>query len=152
VGGIKRKFKVGEKVVFGFALLVACSAIAMMIRHGQSHAPVKPRDYYDWTQAGLDGHLLYRSMGCNNCHRAMGVGEVGLAPVLDGSGTRHTLDWLQRYFQDPSALVEGRRMMANWALIFAPSQQTSVQVWLRFYLALKPILVRRITQRHRMQA
>jgi hypothetical protein len=102
----KRKLKAGEKFVFGFSFLVAIIAIGGGIRRLQHHEPAKLREYYNWTQAGLDGHFVYRSMGCNNCHRAMGVGEVGLAPVLDGEGTRRTRDWLERYFQDPGALVE----------------------------------------------
>ena len=39
--------------------------------------------------------------------RALGVGEIGVAPVLDGSGTKHTLEWLRDYFEDPTALVPG---------------------------------------------
>ncbi len=69
--------------------------------------PSKPRDYYEWTDAGLEGHRVYRRMGCNSCHRALGVGEIGVAPVLDGEGTRRTLQWLNAYMSDPTALVPG---------------------------------------------
>ena len=65
------------------------------------------RDYYEWTEAGLQGHAVYRGMGCNSCHRALGVGEIGVAPVLEGEGTRRTQAWLTSYFEEPAALVPG---------------------------------------------
>lgn len=99
--------KLGEKLMFGFAVLVAIAAVSKGIRHFNETDPRKPRNYYEWTEASLEGHTLYRKMGCNSCHRAMGVGEIGLAPVLDGSGTKHSLEWLQRYFEDPAELVPG---------------------------------------------
>lgn len=99
------KWKLGEKVLFGFAALLAVAALGRGLKQMQAHEPAKPRDYYEWTQAGLDGHALYRSMGCNNCHRAMAVGEIGVAPVLDGEGTRRTPEWLERYLKDPGALI-----------------------------------------------
>src|SRR5512134_3215170 len=101
------RLKLGEKLMFGFAALVAVAAIGKGVKQMRAHDPAKPRDYYEWTQAGLDGHALYRRMGCNSCHRALGVGEIGVAPVLDGEGTRRTLEWLQGYLRDPGALVPG---------------------------------------------
>jgi cbb3-type cytochrome oxidase cytochrome c subunit len=103
--GTKIKLKLGEKLMFGFAVLLAIAAVGKGIKQMRAHDPAKPRDYYEWTQAGLDGHYVYRSMGCHNCHRAMGVGEIGHAPVLDGVGARRTQDWLERYFRDPGTLV-----------------------------------------------
>ena len=43
----------------------------------RGHSAPQPRDFYEWSEAGLKGHALYRQSGCNNCHRAMGVGEIG---------------------------------------------------------------------------
>ena len=99
--------KLGEKLMFGFAVLVAVAAVGKGVKHMRALDPKKPRDYYEWTEAGLEGHALYRSMGCNSCHRALGVGEIGVAPVLDGEGTRRSPDWLASYFRDPAALVPG---------------------------------------------
>lgn len=99
------KLKLGEKVMFGLTVLVAVAAVAKGIKQMRAHDPAKPRDYYEWTAVGLEGHALYRRMGCNSCHRAMGVGEIGVAPVLDGEGTRRSLEWLQAYLRDPGALV-----------------------------------------------
>ena len=99
--------KLGEKMMFGFAVLVAIAAVAKGVRHISTSDPKKPRDYYEWNEASLKGHTLYRKMGCNSCHRALGVGEIGVAPVLDGSGTKRTLKWLQHYLEDPADLVPG---------------------------------------------
>ena len=94
--------KLGEKLMFGFAVLVAVAAIGKGVRQFGDTEPAKPRNYYEWDEAGLEGHVLYRRMGCNSCHRALGVGEIGVAPVLDGEGTRRTREWLAEYFQDPA--------------------------------------------------
>jgi cbb3-type cytochrome oxidase cytochrome c subunit len=99
--------KLGEKLMFGFAVLIAVAAVAKGVRQFIATEPRKPRDYYVWTEDGLQGHAVYRSMGCNSCHRALGVGEIGVAPVLDGEGTRRTKEWLAAYFQDPASLVPG---------------------------------------------
>jgi cbb3-type cytochrome oxidase cytochrome c subunit len=101
------KLKLGEKLMFGFAVLVAIAAVGKGVMQMRATEPGKPRDYYEWNDAGLQGHALYRRMGCNNCHRAMGVGEIGVAPVLDGEGTRRTRAWLDQYLTDPVSLVPG---------------------------------------------
>jgi len=103
----KTRLKRGEKVMFGIAVFVGIVAVAKGVMQMRAAEPSRPRDFYEWTEAGLQGHVLYRQMGCNSCHRALGVGEIGVAPVLDGEGTRRTLDWLERYFADPGALVPG---------------------------------------------
>ena len=101
------KLKLGEKLMFGFAVLVVAAALAKGLMQPRVSGPAQLRDYYEWTEAGLEGQALYGRLGCNNCHRTMGVGEMGVAPVLDGEGTRRTRDWLQRYFENPPALVPG---------------------------------------------
>lgn len=102
---VHARLKLGEKLMFGFAVLLGFAAIAKGVMQARSNDPAKPRDFYEWTEAGLEGHALYRRMGCNSCHRALGVGEIGVAPVLDGEGTRRTLAWLEGYFADPGTLV-----------------------------------------------
>ena len=104
---VDERMKLGEKLMFGFAALIAVAAVGKGLRQINAMEPAKPRDYYEWTDDGLQGHALYRSMGCNSCHRALGVGEIGVAPVLDGEGTRRTPKWLARYFREPAALVPG---------------------------------------------
>lgn len=102
------KLKLGEKVMFGVAVLVVIAAVGkgVMQSRAANSAP-QVRDFYEWSEAGLKGKALYGQLGCNNCHRAMGVGEIGHAPVLDGEGTRRTRDWLRRYFDNPLSLVPG---------------------------------------------
>lgn len=97
--------KLGEKLVFGFAMVVTVAAVAKGVMQLRTTDPAMPRDYYEFSDAGVRGHALYRQLGCNSCHRAMGVGEVGVAPVLDGEGTRRSLAWIDHYFEDPRALV-----------------------------------------------
>jgi hypothetical protein len=93
--------------MLGVSLFIAVAAVGKGAVQMRAHDPAKPREFYEWTEAGLAGHALYRSMGCNSCHRAMGVGEIGVAPVLDGEGTRRTLGWIERYLEDPGAAVPG---------------------------------------------
>ena len=99
------KLKLGEKVMFGVAVLVAVAAVGKTVM--QARAPAQVRDFYEWTEAGLEGQAMYGKLGCNNCHRAMGTGEIGSSPVLDGEGTRRTRDWLTRYFDNPTSVVPG---------------------------------------------
>src|SRR5262245_23295695 len=93
--------------MFGISLFIAVAALGKGAVQLAAHDPAKPRDFYDWNETGIEGGALYRSMGCNNCHRAMGVGEIGIAPVLDGEGTRRTHDWLMAYLSDPGSVVAG---------------------------------------------
>lgn len=99
--------KAGEKLFFGVCVLLTVAAVAKAVRQPSSTDPARQRDHYEWTEAGLQGQQVYRTMGCHNCHKAMGVGEMGVAPVLDGEGTRRTRGWLEHYFADPPALVPG---------------------------------------------
>jgi cbb3-type cytochrome oxidase cytochrome c subunit len=101
------KLKLGEKVMFGLTVFLAVAAVGKTVMQSRAAGPAEVRDYYEWTEAGLQGQTEYGKLGCNSCHRTMGVGEMGVAPVLDGSGTRRTRDWLLRYFESPTSLVPG---------------------------------------------
>lgn len=91
--------------MFGLSALIVVAAVGKGVM--TSRTASVPREYQEWTDAGLQGNEVYRRMGCNNCHRALGTGEIGVAPSLDGSGTRRTHAWLERYFADPAAMVPG---------------------------------------------
>ncbi len=93
--------------MFGFAALLTVAGVSKGIKQFNNPQAREPRDYYEWTDASLEGHGLYRKMGCNSCHRAFNVGEIGVAPVLDGEGTKRELEWLEQYFKDPNSLVAG---------------------------------------------
>lgn len=101
------KLKLGEKVMFALTALIAIAAVGKAVMQARAPGANQARDFYEWTDAGLKGQALYGQSGCNSCHRAMSTGEVGLAPVLDGEGTRRTRDWLQRYFENPLSVVPG---------------------------------------------
>ena len=76
--------KRGEKVMFALAALVAVAAVGKTVMQMRASGPATVRDFYEWTQAGLEGQSRYGALGCNNCHRAMGTGEIGIAPVQIG--------------------------------------------------------------------
>ena len=99
--------------MFTFAGLVVVAAVAHGYRQFTATERPVPKHFYEWDETGLQGHLLYRAKGCKNCHRSMGTGEVGVAPVLDGVGTRRTAEWLYDYLTDPGALVPGTAHYGN---------------------------------------
>jgi cbb3-type cytochrome oxidase cytochrome c subunit len=100
--------KRGEKVIFGIAVGLAIVAVLQVgIRSNDAEKPRQPRDYIEWTEAAHAGYALYKSKGCNSCHRVLRMGEIGVAPVLDGEGTRRSMAWLQGYFENPGSMVPG---------------------------------------------
>ncbi|HEB59988.1 MAG TPA: cytochrome c [Gammaproteobacteria bacterium] len=97
----------GEKVFFGIAALLTVAALYRVAGPAGEGTPKPPRDYTLWTETAQEGYRLYKSKGCNSCHRVLRMGEIGVAPVLDGEGTRRSEQWLTDYFTDPARLVEG---------------------------------------------
>lgn len=69
--------------------------------------PRTPRDYYEWSAGAIQGYDRYKVSGCNSCHRVLRMGEAGVAPVLDGEGTRRSEQWLKAYFRNPEKVVPG---------------------------------------------
>jgi cbb3-type cytochrome oxidase cytochrome c subunit len=55
------------------------------------------------------GAALYQKNHCDACHQIHGVGAK-LGPALDGVGTRHDQDWIEKHFADPPAMVKGSIM------------------------------------------
>lgn len=99
--------------MFAFAGIVVIAAVARGYQFITAEDPPLPKHYYEWDETGLQGQLLYRDKGCNSCHRALGTGEIGYSPVLDGVGTRRTHEWLMQYLTDPGALVPGTAHYGN---------------------------------------
>ncbi|HEB67706.1 MAG TPA: cytochrome c [Gammaproteobacteria bacterium] len=100
--------KGGEKLLFGLSALLAVAAVAMVALRPSAHDRPRPaKDYAEWSPESIQGYELYKRHGCNSCHRVMRVGEIGVAPVLDGEGTRRSRDWLQAYLADPPSQVPG---------------------------------------------
>ena len=129
--------KLGEKIVFGFAVAVAVAAVAKGIRQMTAPEPKPPKNYYEWSEESLRGHTLYRSLGCNSCHRTLGVGEIGVAPVLDGEGTRRTLEWLHSYFTDPGQWVPGTAHDGSLGPDFRAMGESERKLLAAFLFALK---------------
>ena len=129
--------KFGEKLMFGFAVVIVAAAVFKGVKQVTTSDPKKPRDYYEWTDASLKGHALYRQLGCNSCHRALGVGEIGVAPVLDGEGTKRTFEWLQNYFKDPETLVPGTAHNGSLGPDFRTLAETDRALLAAFLFALK---------------
>lgn len=129
--------KLGEKLMFGFAVVATVAAIAQGVNRMNTSERKKPRDYYEWTEAGLQGHTLYRQMGCNSCHRALGVGEIGVAPVLDGTGTKRSLEWLQSYMDDPETMVPGTAHNGSLGPDFRKFDEPQKELLVAFLFALK---------------
>ncbi len=97
----------GEKIFFGIAALLTAAALYRIAGPSGGGTPKPPRDYTLWTATAQEGYRLYKSRGCNSCHRVLRMGEIGVAPVLDGEGTRRSKQWLADYFTDPTQLVDG---------------------------------------------
>ncbi len=105
--------KRGEKLMFAFAGIVVVLAFFRGYQFLTAEEPSVPKHFYEWDETGLQGQLLYREKGCNNCHRALGTGEIGYSPVLDGIGTRRSVNWLRQYLTDPGTLVNGTAHHGN---------------------------------------
>jgi len=100
--------KRGEKIMFSVSAVLTVLAVLMVVgRTSNSDRPRQHRDYTEWTEEGLQGYQLYKRSGCNNCHRVLRLGENGVAPVLDGEGTRRSREWLHAYFDNPLSKVPG---------------------------------------------
>lgn len=101
--------KKGERVVFIIAAILAVVAVTstlwrVLSSDGESRSA---RDYYIWSDDALLGYEVYKKKGCKNCHKVLRMGESGVAPVLDGEGTRRSADWISEYFKDPLTRVKG---------------------------------------------
>ena len=100
--------KRGEKIMFSVSAVLTVLAVLMVAgRTSNSDKPRQPRDYTEWTEDALHGYQLYKKSGCNSCHRVLRMGENGVAPVLDGEGTRRSREWLRAYFDNPPSVVPG---------------------------------------------
>jgi len=100
--------KKGERIFFIIAAIMSALAVASTLQRtlGRSE-PRQIKDYYEWSEAATQGYEVYKKMGCKNCHKVLRMGESGVAPVLDGEGTRRSADWIVGYFDDPQSRVKG---------------------------------------------
>lgn len=95
-------FMVGVLLVFGFVFwLLAITGVTNVMR---------VRDYYEGSPEADKGFDLVRRHGCRNCHTVLKIGEWGLAPELDGIGTRRTYQWIRAYLEDPARQMGGKTL------------------------------------------
>ena len=52
--------KRGEKIMFVFAGIVVIAAVAKGYQQITLEDRPPPRNYYEWDETGLEGHLVYR--------------------------------------------------------------------------------------------
>jgi len=100
--------KSGEKIlliIFGvFFVLAAIAYIALETVRLNSDEPMfEQTTFFDFSEDGEKGSLLYRKARCNSCHRALRTGtSMGL--ILDGIGSKRDADWLEAFLLNPEKM------------------------------------------------
>ena len=95
-------FTAGVLLVFGFFFwLAAITGVTDVMR---------VRDVYEGGFEADQGLALIKRYGCRNCHNILNDGEWGLAPGLDGIGSRRTYQWIRAYLEDPARQMEGKTL------------------------------------------
>ena len=103
----KQTLKQGEKVLFGiFGAFIVAAVIGYValeaIRHSRDKPMYQNTTHFDLSDEGRRGSALFRENRCTSCHSAMRNGtNMGL--VLDGVGTKRTVDWLYTFLRNPEA-------------------------------------------------
>jgi len=103
--------KLGERVLFFMvAVLLVFGFVFWLLAITHVTNVLRVRDYYESTPEADMGYDLVRRHGCRNCHSVLKIGEWGLAPELDGIGTRHTYQWIRAYLEDPARQMDGKTL------------------------------------------
>jgi ubiquinol-cytochrome c reductase cytochrome b subunit len=70
----------------------------------------KTEAIFDGTPAfAVAGATVYQNNNCGACHRLNGMGG-NLGPELNGVGSRHDRDWMEKHFTDPQSVSPGSKM------------------------------------------
>jgi len=124
--------------VFGITIALAVMAVLQVgLRSSGAGGSRQARDYTEWTDDAQAGYVLYKSKGCNSCHRVLRMGENGVAPVLDGEGTRRSPGWLKDYFADPGQVVPGSAHDGRFGPDFRILDETERKLLAEFMASLK---------------
>jgi len=129
--------KKGEKVFFVVSVILSVLAVTSVIERNMRKDGPSIKDHYEWSDDGKKGYVLYKKSGCNSCHRALRTGEIGVAPVLDGEGTRRTEQWLQAYFKNPEDVVPGSAHTGKLGPDFRMLSDESKKLFVAFLKGLK---------------
>lgn len=88
------------------------------------------------TNAAAGGRLLLGELNCTSCHIADAALEKSLrkkqAPVLDGVGTRVSLDYLRKFLADPHAVKPGTTMPRLFAGLPDSERKSRVEALVHF--------------------
>lgn len=105
------KFKLGEKILFGTAIMImafaGASFVLLEVIRARSDQPMYPvTTHFDFSAEGLQGSVQFRERGCTACHRAVRNGTNN-GVDLDGIGSRHNLQYLIDFLAKPEATYAG---------------------------------------------
>jgi len=107
-------FKLGEKILFGTAILIVAFAgasfVLLEVIRARSDRPMYPvTTHFDFTAEGMQGSEVFRKSGCTTCHRAVRNGTNN-GVNLDGIGSRRTLQYLEDFLAKPEATYETKTL------------------------------------------
>jgi len=109
--GVWSRLKTGERVLmFTFAVLLVFAFFFWLAAITGTSDLFRVRDVYEGSPKADKGMKIVKAFGCRNCHTVLKVGEWGLAPVLDGEGTRRTYSWIRAYLEDPNRQMQGKTL------------------------------------------
>jgi len=105
------RLKQGERVFFFMAgVLLVFGAVFWLLAITHVTDVLRIRDVYEDSPQADEGLYLVKQHGCRNCHTVLNIGEWGLAPSLDGEGTRHEYMWIRAYLENPSRQMQGKTL------------------------------------------
>lgn len=95
--------KQGEKVIWGFAAMIAVAAL--YVGYIVYHAPAKLMTTFQVeSPQAARGEIVYRKNSCPACHRIWDLGG-SKGGALDGVGSRRDAAWLTRYLSAPNPQI-----------------------------------------------
>lgn len=105
------RLKQGERVLFFMvAVLLVFGFVFWLLAITGTTDVMRVRDVYEESPEANEGYELVRAQACRNCHNVLKIGEWGLAPGLDGEGTRRTYEWIRAYLEDPMRQMQGKSL------------------------------------------
>jgi len=130
--------KKGERIFFIIAAIISILAVVSTLSRTLGRDEPRPaKDYNEWSHAAIEGYEVYKKKGCKNCHKVLRMGESGVAPVLDGAGTRRSADWIGDYFNDPLSRVKGSAHAGGMAPDFRLLETKHRELLIEFIKSLK---------------
>lgn len=103
--------KQGERVIlFMVAMLLVFGVAFWLLAITGTTDVLRVRDIYEGSPRADRGLAVMKRHGCRNCHTFLKVGEWGLAPGLDGEGTRREYMWIRAYLEDPARRMAGKTL------------------------------------------